>query len=134
MNPRTVVVSLPVTDPERSLRFYRDGLGLSVPDVEDGILTVELPNLSLFLIEAGPYQSYLDRAGVSRPAETAGACILSCAMGTRGEIDDLVSRAQASGGKAQSPAEHDGSYTAYLHDPDGHVWELVHNAHTAART
>jgi catechol 2,3-dioxygenase-like lactoylglutathione lyase family enzyme len=67
MRPATVILSLPVTDPERSLRFYRDGLQLPTPGIDGGIIAFELPNLSLFLIELSEYTTYTNRAGVQVP-------------------------------------------------------------------
>lgn len=130
MRPTAVVVSLPVTDLKRSLRFYRDGLGLSTPGIDEYMIAFELPNLSLFLIESSEYQTYLDRAGVARPATVAGACVFSCAIATQDQVDEIVSRAKAAGGSVQPAAEHGGSYTGYVRDPDGHIWELVYNERT----
>ena len=134
MQPATVVVSLPVTDLGRSLAFYRDGLGLPTADVDESIVAFELPNLSLFLIEAGEYARYIDRAGVAASSAPApGACVISCAIGTRAEVDDALASAAAAGGSAPRPAaDHDGSYMGYFTDPDGHLWELVANDRTAA--
>lgn len=131
MRPKTVVVSLPVEDPERSLRFYRDGLQLRTDGVEDGIILFELPNLSLFLIERGEYASYVERAGITPSVPAPGALIVSCAIGSRNELDDTLSRAVAAGGSVPRPADtYDGSYMGYFADPDGHLWELVFNART----
>ncbi|MET8800497.1 VOC family protein [Nocardia sp. NPDC004568] len=125
-------MSLPVDDLARALRFYRDGLGLSTPGIDDYMITFELPNLSLFLIEGSQYQVYLDRAGIERPTgSVAGGCVLSCAIATRSEVDEIVSRAAATGGSGQPAGEQDGSYVGYVRDPDGHLWELVHNQRTA---
>lgn len=131
MQPTAVVVCLPVSDLDRSLRFYRDGLALSTPGIDEYMIAFELPNLSLFLIESSQYQTYLDRAGVARPAIVSGACVLSCAIAAKGQVDEIVSHAQDAGGSAQPAGELDGSYIGYVLDPDGHVWELVHNEHTA---
>ena len=133
MNPVTVVVSLPIADLERSLRFYRDGLGLQTPGIDEYMIAFELPNLSLFLIELGEYATYLERAGLTSPATAhPGAVVLSCAMGSKGEIDDVVARAADAGGSAQPATDKDGAYTGYVSDPDGHLWELVFNDRTAA--
>ncbi|WP_020015516.1 VOC family protein [Promicromonospora sukumoe] len=133
MSPVTVVVSLPVADLERTLRFYRDGLGLETPGIDEGMIAFELPNLSLFLIEQGEYAAYVERAGHARPVVPhPGAVILSCAMGGKVEIDDVLARAPEAGGSAEAAAERDGAYTGYVSDPDGHVWELVYNDRTAA--
>jgi predicted lactoylglutathione lyase len=134
MKPVTVVVSLPVIDLDRSLRFYRDGLGLQTPGIDEGVIAFELPNLSLFLIEHGEYEKYTNRAGVtSRAIPAPGACILTCAMGTREELDDILERAAAAGGStSRAPGDSEGSYTGYVLDPDGHVWEFVFNSRTEA--
>ncbi|WP_036961749.1 VOC family protein [Promicromonospora kroppenstedtii] len=133
MSPVTVVVSLPVTDLERTLRFYRDGLGLETPGIDGGMIAFELPNLSLFLIEQGEYATYVERAGHARPVvPQPGAVVLSCAMGGKAEIDDVLASAREAGGSAGAAAEHDGAYTGYVSDPDGHAWELVFNDRTAA--
>lgn len=134
MKPKTVIVSLPITDLDRSLRFYRDGLGLATPEVDEHIIAFELPNLSLFLIERDEFGKYTGRAGAvpQDPAAAAG-CVLSCAIGSRAEVDDILVRAAAAGGSAPEPAgDFDGSYMGYFRDPDGHVWELVYNAQTQA--
>lgn len=127
MKPSAVVVSLPVSDLERSLRFYRDGLVLDTPGIDEYMIAFELPNLSLFLIEAGQYQTYMDRAGLVCPGDAAGSFVISCAIATEDEIGEIVSRAVAAGGSAQPAAVRDGALTAYVQDPDGHVWELVHS-------
>ena len=133
MEPVTVVVSLPVADLERSLRFYRDALGLKTPGIDEYVIAFELPNLSLFLIARDEYATYIGRAGITASAAVhAGALIVSCAMGSKQEIDDVIERAAGAGGAAGPAAEHDGSYTGYVTDPDGHVWELVFNDRTAA--
>jgi predicted lactoylglutathione lyase len=134
MRPATVILSLPVTDLDRSLRFYRDGLQLPTPGIDDFMIAFELPNLSLFLIEYSQYTEYTNRAGVQvRNAPAAGACVLSCAIGSKHEVDDILVRAEAAGGSVSGPADdYDGSYTGYFSDPDGHLWELVFNSRTEA--
>ncbi|WP_151484799.1 VOC family protein [Streptomyces albicerus] len=132
MKPKAVVVSLPVADLDRSLRFYRDGLGLSTAGIDEGAIVFELPNLSLFLIEREEYATYTDRAGVATPdATVAGACVISCAIGSKAEVDDILARAAAAGGTVPKAAgTYDGSYMGYFTDTDGHLWELVFNTRT----
>ncbi|WP_280275306.1 VOC family protein [Nocardia wallacei] len=133
MKPATVIVSLPVADSERALRFYHDGLGLAPAEVDESIIAFELPNLSLFLIEYGEYEKYTSRAGITPRLPAPGACSLSCAIGSKEELDDILGRATAAGASVARPAgEYDGSYMGYFSDPDGHLWELVVNAQTEA--
>ncbi|MCT9081338.1 VOC family protein [Streptomyces fulvoviolaceus] len=132
MKPKTVVVSLPVADLDSSLRFYRDGLGLSTAAIDEHAILFELPNLSLFLIERGEYATYTNHVGVATPdAAVAGACVISCAIGSRTEVDDILARAATTGGAVPKAADtYDGTYMGYFTDPDGHLWELVFNART----
>ncbi|MCA9877664.1 MAG: VOC family protein [Thermomicrobiales bacterium] len=134
MKPATVIVSVPVTDLERTLRFYRDGLGLETPGVDGGIILIELPNLSLFLIEQQEYARYAGLAGVPDAGQPVpGACIFSCALASKAEVDHVMAQAARAGGSAPGPAQdQDGSYIGYVRDPDGHLWELVANARTEA--
>ncbi|MFC7621254.1 VOC family protein [Microlunatus sp. GCM10028923] len=134
MKPATIIVALPVTDLDRTLRFYREGLGVETSDIDGGMIVIELPNLSLFLMDVREYAAYTDRIGphvVAAP--TPGACMFSCAIGTRGEVDETLAGAERAGGSIPGPArEADGGYMGYVSDPDGHVWELVCNETTAA--
>jgi predicted lactoylglutathione lyase len=43
-----------------------------------------------------------------------------------GEVDDLVARATATGGKPIVPQDHGFMYYRSVEDPDGHIWELLH--------
>ncbi|GAB3764167.1 VOC family protein [Microlunatus parietis] len=134
MKPATVIVALPVTDLDRTLRFYREGLGVETSDIDGGMIVIELPNLSLFLMDVREYATYADRVGPAASATPApGACMFSCAIGTRAEVDQTLAGAERAGGSIPGPAgESDGGYMGYVSDPDGHVWELVCNDQTAA--
>ena len=134
MKPATMVVAVPVTDLERTLRFYREGLGLETSDIDGGMIAIELPNLSLFLMSQQEYAEYVERAATpGNGAPAPGAFIFSCAIGSRDEVDETLAGAERAGGSVPGPArELDGGYMGYLSDPDGHVWELVHNEQTAA--
>lgn len=129
-----MVVSVPVAIPERTLRFYRDGLGFETPGIDEGIILIELPNLSLILVESQQFAAYagyggITGAGTPRP----GACIFSCAIGSKEEVDQAIEQAVRAGGSASGPAQdRDGSHIGYVSDPDGHLWELVWNARTEA--
>lgn len=129
MNIKTTVLCLPVTDLQKALVFYRGVFGFSELKIEEGILALELPNLSLFLMDVASFESYTQKAnraallpGVSAPA------VLSCAVATKLDVDDALVRAKAFGGTAPSEAAIDpsfGGYIGYVTDPEGHLWELV---------
>lgn len=129
MKIKTTVLCLPVTDLQKTLGFYQEVFGFSDAQTEDGILALELPNLSLFLMEKESYESYTKKA--NRAALLPGAsapAVISCAVETNRDVDRAIEKAKQHGGDASGVAAVDtlsGGYTGYVTDPEGHLWELV---------
>ncbi|WP_159586493.1 VOC family protein [Chelativorans xinjiangense] len=126
---RTTVLCLPVSDPDRTLAYYRNVFGYRDAEIEEGIIALELPNLSLFLMEKDAFETYSRKAGrdAQLPGANAGMAI-SCAMETREAVDAMLEAAPMHGGSVPGKAAMDemsGGYTGYVSDPDGHLWELV---------
>nr|GLK37381.1 hypothetical protein GCM10017611_42430 [Rhodococcus wratislaviensis] len=70
LKPKTVVVSLPIVDLDRSLRFYRDGLGLSPTGLDEAILAFEPRDWRLrsgVLAERNPGPDHGKRRAVTAP-------------------------------------------------------------------
>ncbi len=128
------VVCLPVRSLDAALVFYRRVFGLPELAVEEGMITVELPGLSLFLLEEELFASYSRKAGrgVTYPSsETGTGAILSCAIATREMLDAMLEDAASHGGTLAGRGEADpstGLYLGYVFDPDGHHWELAHSS------
>ena len=123
------VVCLPVRDLEKSLAFYRNVLGFADAQVEDGIIALELPNLSLFLMGVSEFEAYSKKAGrgAQFPNGSAGV-ILSCAMASKDALGTVLRNVPVHGGTVQGePALDDlaGGLAGYFADPDGHLWEMV---------
>lgn len=127
MKPKTVVTSLAVHYLEKSLAFYRDGLGIETPGIDEGMIVLEIANLSLFLIEKNEFEKY-SKAGKAdvHISNDSAECILSCAFETKEEMDHLLSKVEEFGGSVPNPPEEEEwGYTGYFKDPDGHLWEMV---------
>jgi uncharacterized protein len=139
MKPRISLISLSVDDLERSLRFYRNGLGLAT----QGIIGTEFQygavvffdlqsNLKLALY---PRKSLAQDSGLplGTGAETAGA--LACSIGhnvsSKTEVDEVMAQAKNAGAVIAKPAQDTfwGGYAGYFQDPDGHLWEVAWNPH-----
>ena len=128
MNPKAVVTCLPTRDLERSLEFYRGCF--RVPDlaIEEGMLVVELGNLSLFIMSQESFEDYTDTIGSSAgyPGQELQV-IHSCAVENQAELDHVFATAAEYGGSVAKPL-HTNQWdqeVGYIRDPDGHVWELV---------
>lgn len=130
MKIRTTVLCLPIKNSERTKLFYEHVFGLKELDNEEGIVTIELPHLSLFLMEQAAFEEYSKRARRLSyfPTNQVGAFI-SCALDSQEDVDLALQNAPLYGGTAPAEATIDrkyGGYIGYITDPDGHLWELVY--------
>lgn len=135
MKPRIHVLTLAVSDLERSLAFYRDGLGLPT----EGIVGQEFEHGSVVFFELGGgltlalYPSeYLSKdANVSATQQRLGAVSLGHLVGSKEEVDAVMAQAKQAGAVRVDPARDRfwGGYSGYFHDPDGHLWEVAWNPH-----
>jgi catechol 2,3-dioxygenase-like lactoylglutathione lyase family enzyme len=133
MKPRLSVLTLGVADLERSLRFYRDGLGLPT----QGIIGTEFEHgaAAFFDLQAGVKLALFGRDDLARDAgidgfgANPGAFSLGHNVASRAEVDAVMRQAGAAGAVVVKSAQPTfwGGYAGYLADPDGHLWEIVYN-------
>jgi predicted lactoylglutathione lyase len=125
MTQRMIFLSLPVTELPTARAFY-EGLGFRINEhssdertasvVVDENIVVTLQARDRFAELAGG-----DGGDPSRP--TAVPCLT---VENRDEVDDLVAKALAAGGREWLPAREDGArYTGSFTDPDGNVWQVM---------
>jgi predicted lactoylglutathione lyase len=130
MNIRTTVVCLPIRQAAATAAFYKNALGFTDLQVEPGMVTVELPNLSLFLMERDAFETYTRKArrAAQLPSDKAGI-VISCAMRSKSEVDAILRNVPKHGGSVPGAASVDAvssGYIGYFADPDGYLWELVY--------
>lgn len=133
MKPRITVITLGVDDLDRSVRFYRDGLGLAT----EGIIGKEFENgaVAFFDLQAGlklavwPRKSLAKDSGLPPGPASATAFSLGHNVASCDEVDAVMAQAAAAGAVIVRPAQETfwGGYAGYFQDPDGHVWEVVWN-------
>jgi hypothetical protein len=135
MKPRITVVTLGVDDLERSLAFYRDGLGFSTP----GVVGTEFEHgaVAFFELEGGLQLAIFKRQDIAHDAQIAhaGPSAVEFTLGhnvrSKAEVDAVMAQAQRAEATITVPA-HDtfwGGYAGYFQDPDGHLWEVAWNPH-----
>jgi catechol 2,3-dioxygenase-like lactoylglutathione lyase family enzyme len=133
MHPHITVLTLGVSDLERSVAFYRDGLGLPTAGVvgrefEHGAVAFfELAGglrLALWAQDDIAFDTGLPRTPMSPTSFTIGHNVAS-----REEVDTVMEEAARAGAEILKPASDTfyGGYAGYFRDPDGHVWEIVWN-------
>lgn len=133
MKPRISVLTIGVDDLERSLRFYRDGLGLAT----EGIVGREFEHgaVAFFDLQSGVKLALWARAdmahdtGIAVSAPSATEFTIGHNVGDEGEVDAVMRQALAAGARLIKPAQKTfwGGYAGYFQDPDGHLWEIVFN-------
>lgn len=133
MKPRISVITIGVDDLDRSLRFYRDGLGLKT----EGIIGTEFEHgaVVFFDLEAGvklalwPRQSLARDSGLSLEKPSATEFSLGHTVSSKKEVDIVMEQARQAGAIIVKPAQDTfwGGYAGYFQDPDRHLWEIAWN-------
>jgi uncharacterized protein len=114
-----------VADLACARRFYQDGLGWAPVFANEEISFYQLLGMVF-----GIWQRERLVAETGLPAgATAGAMTLSHNVRRRHEVEPLLARAVAAGGRLLSPAHTPdfGGFIGYVADPDGHAWEIAWN-------
>jgi uncharacterized protein len=128
MKPRSIVTCLPSRNLEKSLRFYSECFKLDDLKIEEEILTIELANLSLFVMGQEAYEQYTQKVNLRAgyPQDSVQA-LHSCGVEDSAMIAHLFATAEQFGGTVAGHMRHNewGQNAGYLRDPDGHLWEIV---------
>ena len=133
MKPRISLITLGVDDLERSVGFYRDGLGLTT----EGIVgkESEFGAVAFFELQGGLRLALWPRASLARDAELplgppgATGFALAHNVASKAEVDAVMAEARFAGAAMLKPARDTfwGGYAGYFQDPDQHLWEVVWN-------
>lgn len=126
MQPRISMITLGVRDLERSVGFYRDGLGFpqlaSPPSV--AFFTLNGSWLGLY-----GHEALAEDATVSAAGSGFRGVALAHNVHSATEVDDVLAQAVGAGATLVRPGQQVfwGGYSGYFADPDGHLWEVAWN-------
>jgi uncharacterized protein len=133
MQALITLITLGVDDLEKSLRFYRDGLGFPT----EGIVgqQFEYGAVAFFQLQSGlrlalwPRKSIAHDTGLTVAARSPTDFTLAHNVRSKDEVDAVMAQVKAAGATIIKPAHETfwGGYTGYFQDPDGHVWEVAFN-------
>lgn len=125
-SPRKIFVNLPVRDLARSVEFFT-ALGFAFnPQFTDDKATCMIVSEEAFvmLLTQPFFKTFTKREICDTSTHTEGLFALSCE--SRADVDDMVKKAVAAGGKhAMEPQDHGFMYGWSFYDIDGHHWEVV---------
>jgi catechol 2,3-dioxygenase-like lactoylglutathione lyase family enzyme len=130
MEPRISLITLGVKDLQRSLTFYRDGLGFPTTwNPDQGVIFFKTTGTRLALY---PYDSLATDISPAFAGERSKFPGITLAHNVRNreEVDEILKKAQAAGGIVEKPAQETfwGGYAGYFSDPDGYLWEIAFGA------
>ena len=133
MKPRVTLITIGVDDLERSLKFYRDGLGLET----EGIIGTQFEHgaVAFFDLQGGlklalwPRASIAHDTGLPMGAPNATEMTIGHNVASRAEVDRTMEQARKAGATIVKPAHETfwGGYAGYFQDPDLHLWEVAWN-------
>jgi uncharacterized protein len=133
VKPRITVITIGVDVLERSLSFYRDGLGFQT----QGIIGKEFEHGAVAFFDLAsnlklaiwPRKSIAHDTGIPIGSSSSTEFTLGHNVSSKAEVDVVMEQARIAGAIIVKPA-HDtfwGGYAGYFADPDKHLWEVVWN-------
>jgi catechol 2,3-dioxygenase-like lactoylglutathione lyase family enzyme len=129
MEGRISIITLGTMDMERSVAFYRDGLGWKTDYTPaDGIAFFKLSGTWMGIY---PWDALAEDANLPSHEIRFGGITLAHNVGSKEEVDAVFKEA-IDAGAAELKAPEDafwGGYSGYFADPDGHPWEVAWNPH-----
>ena len=127
---RINIITLGVRDINKSLSFYRDGLGFQTSVNEDNPAIVFFNNggakLALY-----PLEGLAKDINENEPPKRNGFSGITLAYNAKSleEVDEIIKKAEKAGGRIEKLPQHVfwGGYSGYFSDPDGFFWEVAYS-------
>jgi uncharacterized protein len=143
MEPRIDLITLAVSDLQRSFEFYRDGLGLGAGELVGteyaGDELTPAGAAAMFKLASGLMLMLYPRSELAKDAHIApgpaqsGEFSIGHLVSSRADVDAVLARAEKAGATL-TDRPHDrpwGIHSGYFRDLDGHLWEVICNPRMA---
>ena len=124
---KQIFVNLPVKNLEKTKAFFAHlGYGFNAQFTNDDAACMVVSDTIYVMLLTEPFFKGFTKKSIANAHETTEVLLcLSCE--NRAEVDSLVQKALAAGGKAPiAPQDHGFMYAHGFEDLDGHQWELVY--------
>jgi predicted lactoylglutathione lyase len=127
---KQIILNLPVKDLEKSKAFF-SALGFTFDARFSGenaaFMNIFGDTIQAMLTIEPFFQSLIDKPVVQ--AKEANEVVICLSCESREEVDSLIAKAVAAGGRTPHPPEDHGfMYDQGFEDIDGHLWNLVWSA------
>ena len=132
---KQIILNLPVKDLDKSRAFF-GALGFTFDSRYSGenaaFINIVGDTIQAMLTTEPFFQSLIGKPVAN--AKEANEVVICLSCDSREEVDSLIARAAAAGGRIPHPPEDHGfMYDQGFEDLDGHLWNLVWTAPQAAR-
>lgn len=126
MQPRMSMITLGVSDLQKSILFYEKGLGFPKMDSPPSVAFFTLNGTWLALY---PRHLLAEDATVSATGSGFAGFTIAHNVNTEAEVDAVLQQAVNAGATLVKPGQKVfwGGYSGYFADPDGFLWEVAHN-------
>jgi len=141
--PRLNFINLAVDSLDRSLIFYRDGLGLQTQGIVGSEYydeqTGAVGTIVFFELQGGLMLGLYERSNLAKDAviplgsPSSAEFSLGYAVKTKREVDGVLERAKHAGATVTDSVHERpwGVYSGYFKDPDSHLWEVTYDPRIA---
>lgn len=127
MRVQQIYVNLAVQDLKKSMDFFSAlGFEFNMQFTNDqGACLVLADNICAMLLQKTFFKTFIPDREITDPKKAVEA--LNClSVATRKDVDDLIQKAVAAGGKVyHEPQDHGFMYGQAFEDLDGHLWEVM---------
>ncbi len=123
---RKLFVNIPFKDLTKSKEFFTKlGFEFNAKFTDEKAASMVVSDEAYFMLLSEPFfKTFTKNAMVDTSAQTEALFALSCV--SREEVDELVKKAVAAGGRpAMPPQDHGFMYGSSFYDLDGHHWEVL---------
>ena len=124
---KQIILNLPVKDLDKSRAFF-SALGFTFnpkfSSDNSAFMSIVGDTIQAMLTTEGFFQSLIDKPLAQ--AKEANEVVICLSCESRKEVDAIIARAVAAGGRTPHPPEDHGfMYDQGFEDIDGHLWNLV---------
>ena len=122
-------ICLGVRSMERSIRFYRDGLGFRTDCTEDAprVCFFDTPGTKFELYPLDLLAEDIDPVNPPAIGNGFGGITLAYNVDRKEKVDEVIGLVRSAGGRIVKEPQDVfwGGYHAYFADPDGYYWEVA---------
>lgn len=129
-----IFLNVAVKDLDKSVAFFTElGYGFNAEYTNDDAACMVIDsNIFVMLLREAFFRTFTDKQLCDTRTHVEALTALS--VDSREQVDELVAKAIAAGGRApRAPTDYGFMYSHAFEDLDGHSWELVHMTGTPSQ-